>query len=253
MRDNLGRRGFVPATLLLMSIWALIFALEFQLTNEALVDIQVRYGLLPGRFLNGLDRLGSGGWAGLSQSLPVAFESCMLPLFSYQFLHADVIHLLSNLLFFWVFGSRLECHFCSARFLGFFLLAGAFAGIAQIYLGADPSVSTIGASGGIAGTMSAYMLLFFHSRILLLIPVFIVPIFVEVAAPILVLGWFALQFRPVMKLLGLGPGEPIAWDAHIGGFLAGMLLLPLAVWGRKSKRRPKRGSGRAEAASARPG
>ena len=97
--------------------------------------------------------------------------------------------------------------------------------------------------------MSAYMLLFWRSRILLLIPVFIVPIFVEVAAPILALGWFALQFRPVMKLFGLGPGDPIAWYAHIGGFLAGLVLLPVGVWGRTSKRRGTRNSGRSERAA----
>lgn len=222
----------------------LIYALEFQLDREALVSIQNQYGLLPGRFQDGIDGFGFGSWAGLIEYLPELFESSLLPLLTYQFLHADILHLLGNLLFFWVFASRLETRFGSLRFLYFFLLAGAAAGLSQVYLGGAPGVVTIGASGGIAGTMSAYMLLFWRSRILLLIPVLIVPIFVEVFAPVLALAWFAMQFRPVMKLLGLGPGEPIAWYAHIGGFLAGMVLLPFAVWGTKRKRRGRRSPAR---------
>lgn len=226
-----------------MSAWVAIYVLEFQLTDAELIRIQGRFGLVQGRFLDGLNGFGVGGWSPFFKATQNLFESSLMPLVSYQFLHADILHLLSNLLFFWVFASRLETRFGSKRFLCFFLVAGAVAGLSQVYLGGERGVTTIGASGGIAGTMSAYMVLFWRSRILLLIPVFIVPIFVEVAAPILALGWFALQFRPVMKLLGLGPGEPIAWYAHIGGFVAGLLLIPFGIWGRKSKRRGVRNSG----------
>ncbi len=222
-------------TIFLMFTWASIYFLEFQLTTEELGEVQNRFGLLPGRFINALAALDADGWTSLSNASIRFLQVGILPLFSYQFLHADLVHLLSNLLFFWVFASRLETRFGSWRFLLFFLLSGAVAGLAQTYLGTLQWVVTIGASGGIAGTMSAYMCLFWQSRILLLIPVFVVPIFVEIAAPILVLGWFALQFRPVMKLLGLGPGEPIAWFAHIGGFVAGLVFLPIAMLGSRSR------------------
>jgi membrane associated rhomboid family serine protease len=222
-----------------MITWASIFLLEFQLGEDDLREIQNRFGLLPGRFINALAAMESESWGPFFAAFGRFLEVGVLPLFTYQFLHADVVHLLSNLLFFWVFASRLETRFGSWRFLVFFLFSGVVAGLAQTYLGVMQWVVTIGASGGIAGTMSAYMCLFWRSRILLLIPVFVVPIFVEVAAPILVLGWFALQFRPVMKLFGLGPGEPIAWYAHIGGFLAGLVFLPIAVLSTRWRRERK--------------
>ncbi len=93
----------------------------------------------------------------------------------------------------------------------------------------------MGSSGAIVASMAAFMLFYWKSRVTLLIPVVVVPVFVEVAAPVLMIAWMALQFPRVQQLLALGTGEPVGLYARIGGVVAGLVLGPLLLWPRKGR------------------
>ncbi len=145
-------------------------------------------------------------------------------LFTYMFLHGGFWHLLGNMWSLYIFGDNVEAHFGSLRFLGFYMLCGLISGAFHFLLNPFSMVPTIGASGAIAGVMGAYFMLYPRARILTLIPIIIIPWFVEIPAFIFLGFWFLIQF---LNAAGEGAGAGIAWWAHIGGFIAGLVLVKL--------------------------
>jgi membrane associated rhomboid family serine protease len=139
-------------------------------------------------------------------------------LLTYMFLHGDVFHILFNMLFLWIFGKNIEDTFGHAKFAVFYLLCGLAAALVQSVF--TPSVTTpmVGASGAVSGVMGAYILLFPRSRILTLIPFFFFMEMIWLPAFIFLGFWFLLQF------LSIGSESNVAFLAHVGGFVAGMLL-----------------------------
>ncbi len=145
-----------------------------------------------------------------------------------MFLHGGWLHILGNMLFLWVFGRNVEDLIGSGRFLVFYLVCGVAAAIIHVITNPYSTVPTIGASGAIAGVMGAYLIKFPRARIVTLVfYIFITTL--EVPAAVLLIFWFAMQF-----VSGIGSlaeqdytGGGIAWFAHIGGFIAGMLLIRL--------------------------
>jgi len=130
-----------------------------------------------------------------------------------MFLHGSIMHLGGNMLFLWVFGNNIEDHLGPIKFIIFYLFAGAVATAAHVAVQLDSVVPVIGASGAVAGVMGAYIVWFPKARVLTL--AFIILTRIPAYA---VLGfWFASQFF-------IGPDEGIAWMAHVGGFLAGVLM-----------------------------
>jgi len=146
-----------------------------------------------------------------------------------MFLHGGWMHVLGNMLFLWVFGRNLEDLIGGPRFLGFYLLCGLAAGVVHVILNADSRVPTIGASGAIAGVMGAYLIKFPRAAIITLVPVFVFVTTMEVPSWLLLLYWFAIQFFRGLGSLATTDytGGGVAWFAHVGGFLAGMLLVRL--------------------------
>ncbi len=144
--------------------------------------------------------------------------------FSYMFLHGGFWHLLGNMWSLYIFGDNVEAHFGSVRFLGFYVLCGLISGGFHFLLNPVSMVPTIGASGAIAGVMGAYFMLYPRARILTLIPIIIIPWFIEIPAFIFLGIWFFIQF---LNAAGEGAGAGIAWWAHIGGFIAGLVLVKL--------------------------
>jgi membrane associated rhomboid family serine protease len=146
-----------------------------------------------------------------------------------MFLHGGWMHVLGNMLFLWVFGRNVEDLIGSGRFLVFYLVCGLAAAMTQIVTNLYSPVPTIGASGAIAGVMGAYLIKFPRARIVTLIPIFLFFTTVEIPAALMLLFWFGMQF-----LSGIGSltetdysGGGVAFFAHIGGFVAGMLLVRL--------------------------
>jgi membrane associated rhomboid family serine protease len=140
-----------------------------------------------------------------------------------MFLHGGLLHIGGNMLYLWVFGNNVEDRLGRGRYIGFYLLAGIAATYAQSYVFPDSATPLVGASGAIAGVLGAYLLMFPAARVLCLVPIFLFLTTVELPA-IVVLGlWFVLQFFQGVGSVAADTG--VAYMAHVGGFLAGMLLL----------------------------
>ena len=153
-----------------------------------------------------------------------------------MFMHGGWAHLLGNMLYLWIFGNNVEDRLGHGRFILFYLLCGLAAALAQALPEPDSQVPMVGASGAISGVLGAYLLLYPRARVLVLVPLGF--IFYTLRLPALaVLGfWFVLQ---LVSSLFAAPGEGgVAFRAHIGGFVAGMALLPpfLYLAGRRRRR-----------------
>lgn len=144
-----------------------------------------------------------------------------------MFLHGGWLHVIGNMWFLWIYGRNVEDLMGSGRFFLFYLLCGIAAGLVHVFFNPYVRVPTVGASGAIAGVMGAYLVKFPRARIVTLVPVFVFLTTLEIPAAFLLLYWFAIQFFSGFGSIGVSQISQggIAWFAHVGGFLAGMLLV----------------------------
>ena len=140
------------------------------------------------------------------------------------FLHAGWMHIIGNMWFLWVFGDNVEDVLGHGKYLGFYLVCGVIASLAQYAMNVDSRIPSLGASGAIAGVMGAYLVKFPGNRILTLLPIIIFWTTIEVPAWLILIYWFALQFLGVLGT-SMSQGGGVAFFAHIGGFIAGMILI----------------------------
>lgn len=162
-----------------------------------------------------------------TKSLPAELQilPAWLTIFSSMFLHGGWMHLIGNMLYLWVFGNNVEDSMGHGRFIVFYLLCGLFAALTQAVLNPASEIPMIGASGAISGVLGAYLLLHPHARILVVIPIGIL-IYTPWIAAYWVLGfWFVLQI--LNSLVSASDTGGVAYGAHLGGFVAGMILIPL--------------------------
>ncbi len=189
-----------------------------------------------------LGRLGSGGtealnafvteWGIVPAELTAAWPAGAdltgeaLTLITSQFLHGGWLHLLGNLLFLWIFGNNIEDRLGRIRFLAFYLVGGAVAGLAQVAIDPDSTIPTIGASGAIAATLGAYVVLFPRARITSLVFLGFFYQLIDVPAVVVLVFWFLLQLIDGVASLGASDaaGGGVAFFAHIGGFVFGALV-----------------------------
>lgn len=180
--------------------------------GEAIYTASMSYGLIPNNVLHG---------------------NQLYTFLTSMFLHADLIHLGGNMLFLYIFGDNVEDAFGHVRYLAFYFLAGIVASVAHILFvwnSAGGSIPTIGASGAISGVMGAYFVLYPRSKVLTLLLFYWVSI-VAIPAVIFLGLWFVFQF--LYGAVAVGGG--VAYWAHIGGFVAGLLFG--GAWrGRRRKR-----------------
>ncbi len=190
----------------LIAACAAIFAVQLSLGLRGQERLVYGLGLIPATLIGDL-HLNSE----LRLVAPVA------TLVTYMFLHGGLLHLAGNMLFLWVFGDNIEDAMGHGRFVVFYLLGGVAAGLLQTL--ADPAspVPTIGASGAVAAVMGAYLIL--HPRAKILVPIVIFPVYLP--AVFLLLLWIGFQVFTAIT----GGGGGVAWWAHIGGFVAGTLLI----------------------------
>lgn len=149
------------------------------------------------------------------------------------FLHGGFMHIAGNMLYLWIFGNNVEDSMGRGRFLVFYLLTGVIASAAQVLASPSSPVPTIGASGAIAGVLGAYIVLFPNARVQTLI---FLGYFARMAhlPALLVLGfWFVLQLFNGLMAFGVAQAGGVAWFAHVGGFVAGLLLVRLFTLGRR--------------------
>lgn len=182
----------------------------------ALTRFFFRWGLVPSEITTGQPI-----------SMPVCAGVCKqtdpyLSLVTSMFLHGGPVHLGGNMLFLWVFGNNIEDTLGKAKFVAFYFATGLAAGLAHVFANPNSVIPTVGASGAVAGVLGAYIVLFPHARVKAIIPTFFIW-FVELPAMIVLGLWFVSQF-----LIAAGQqlgGAGVAWMAHVGGFIAGALLM----------------------------
>ena len=191
----------------------LVFMWQFSLGTEAQQLAVYQFGLIPAVFLNKI-------------SLPsdiVAIPSGLTILTS-MFMHGGFMHLAGNMLYLWIFGNNVEDAMGHVRFIIFYLLCGAAAVFGHMLQDPSSQIPLVGASGAISGVLGAYILLYPHARVLVLIPLGIFSHLIRLPA-IWVLGlWFLMQIVNFAMTDSQGGG--VAWLAHIGGYIAGMVLIP---------------------------
>lgn len=211
LRDNQPSSSVPIATYGLMGLNLLVFLFQLQvgMNHEALFYL---YGLVPAKYTLG------------EMSRHFSLANQIFSAFSYMFLHGGFWHFMGNMWFLYIFGDNIESHFGSVRFLGFYILCGLISGCFHFLLNPVSPVPTVGASGAIAGVMGAYFLLYPRAKILTLVPIIIIPWIMEIPAFIFLGFWFLMQF---LNAAGSGPGSGIAWWAHVGGFVAGFVLVKL--------------------------
>ena len=200
-------------TYVLLSACVLVFFWQISL-GDAAQQAVYSFGVIPSVLF-------------ASKSLPVELEilPAWLTIFSSMFLHGGWMHLIGNMLYLWVFGNNVEDAMGHRRFIVFYLACGLLAALTQAVLNPDSEIPMIGASGAISGVLGAYLLLHPHARILVVIPIIIV-VYTPWIAAYWVLGfWFVLQL--INSLTSASDVGGVAYGAHIGGFVAGMLLIPL--------------------------
>ncbi len=147
-------------------------------------------------------------------------------LFTSMFLHGGWLHLIGNMWFLWVFGSHIEDAMGSAKFLIFYLISGVASALVQTFANLGSPVPTIGASGAIAGVMGAFLILYPRVRIVTLVFIIVLITTIELPAAIMLIYWFGLQLLSGLgSLSNISQAQGIAWFAHVGGFLAGILLV----------------------------
>lgn len=161
------------------------------------------------------------------KQLPAGLETipAWATLFSSMFLHGGWMHLIGNMLYLWIFGNNVEDAMGHGRFIIFYLLCGLAAALAQAIPDPQSVVPMIGASGAISGVLGAYILLFPHARVLVVIPIGLYPFTTRLKAGWVLGFWFLLQIINSLMTSSEQSGG-VAWGAHIGGFVAGMVLIP---------------------------
>jgi membrane associated rhomboid family serine protease len=183
----------------------LVFFYELSFTPRGLARLFAAYGVVP-------------------DQLQIA------DLFTSMFLHGGWLHLIGNMWFLWVFGRNLEESLGRGRYLGLYLLTWIAAALIHVFTDPNSRVPTVGASGAISGVMGAYLICFPGVRILTIVPVFVFLTTMEIPAAFLLGYWLLIQFFSGVGSLASESGAHggVAWFAHVGGFVAGMLWMKLA-------------------------
>jgi len=230
IRDTIPSRNPPVAVWLLILVNSVVFLFELAMPEPALRQFFHLFGIVPARYAHPDWAL----WAGFP-------ADDYWPFLTSMFLHGGFMHIIGNMWTLWIFGDNVEDRMGPARFLVFYLLCGLAAGLVHWLTNPDSTIPTVGASGAIAGVMGAYFFLFPYSRVVVLVPVFFFPFFFELPA-VTYLGFWALSqvFSGTLSLAGPASVGGVAWWAHVGGFMAGILLHFFFVKRRDAYRRPSR-------------
>lgn len=217
IRDSIvtGRTPVIVYSLIALNAAAFLYQLSLS-DSQALI-FTLKHALVPRRYFEQV-------W-GIHYGLS---PNDYWPFITSTFLHGGWLHIILNMWTLFIFGRSLEGYLGHARFLAFYLACGALAGLAHAYFNRESPLPVLGASGAISGVMGAYAASFPRAKITLLFPIIIIPLIFNVPAVAFAIVWFALQvMQGASELLSPSMGGGIAWWAHIGGFLAGLALLPV--------------------------
>jgi membrane associated rhomboid family serine protease len=225
LKDDTPRLTTPVLTYLLIGTNLLAFLYELSLGRRAQGRFLEAFALIPAHLLSAVHHAVSHSH-GHAHAAPLWVG--LLPILTSMFLHAGWLHLIFNMWFLWVFGRNLEDGLGHVPYLVFYLTCGVAAAVAQTIATPSSVIPTLGASGAIAGVMGGYFVRYPRARVLMLVPFFFI-FFVWLPAWVVLGYWFVLQFLSGVGSTLLGPeiGGGIAFWAHVGGFLAGVLLVRL--------------------------
>jgi membrane associated rhomboid family serine protease len=215
IKDTIRSRSVPLVNWLIIVANILVFLYQTRLSPLRLEQFINTYGLVPAN----LDPTNPATW---------------MPLITHMFLHGGWLHILSNLWILFIFGDNVEDRLGSLRYLLFYFIGGIVAGLVQIYFSLDPLTPSIGASGAIAAVLGGYFSFYPRSKVITLIPIFIIPWFVELPSFLFLGFWFVSQLFQGLMSLATPSGQVggVAWWAHIGGFIFGLLTVRLFAIGR---------------------
>jgi membrane associated rhomboid family serine protease len=215
IRDSVPKYQAPVVVYSLIAINTLIFLYQRNIGEFQAATFAYTYGMVPARYFAG---------GAFPNGHPIGD---LYPLVTSAFLHGGWLHIILNMWTLLIFGSTLESRLGPLQFLIFYLCCAALSGYAHGYFNAYSEVPVIGASGAIAGVIGAYALRFPTARITLLVPVIIIPFIFTIPALAYAVIWFAIQLlQGTWDVFMPSVGDGIAWWAHIGGFVAGLVLLP---------------------------
>ena len=218
LKDDNPTAGRPIVTYFLIGICVLVFLIQLGSQSYKTGQLFYSYGLIPSVLMG-------------HNQLPI--DLYMVPayvtIFSSMFMHGGFMHLIGNMLYMWIFADNFEDNLGPAKFIIFYLLSGVGAALAQVFMDVHSQVPMVGASGAIGGVLGAYLINHPNARVLVLIPFGFFSQLIKIKA-LYVLGfWFILQF--------ISSGGGVAYAAHIGGFVTGMILI--LFFNKKSKRKTK--------------
>lgn len=211
IRDTIRSETYPIINYVLIALNILAFFVE-QSLGRNLNEFIFTYGLVPARY----------SIPQISAHFTTAQQ--VIAFLTFMFLHGGFFHLLGNMWFLYIFGDNVEDRLGHFRYLAFYLLCGLASGISHLFLNWTSQIPTIGASGAIAGVMGAYFILYPRAKVLTLIPIFFFIQFVEIPAFVFLGFWIFFQFLSAAFSAQTGG---IAWWAHIGGFVFGIIFLKL--------------------------
>lgn len=243
--DNTGRSTTPFVNYLLIAVNVLVFVfLQGLGSNE---KFTYAYSTVPGEIITGRDivtrPVAVENFTGQRIQMP-GLQPTLIPVYltliTSMFMHGGIAHIFGNMLFLWIFGDNIEDRLGHLRYLIFYLVCGILAGLSHVFVTAalasaagDSSsllVPSLGASGAISGVLGGYLLLFPTNRVIVILSWFVTPVPAFVAIGL----WFVFQLISGLGILGSGSqAGGVAYAAHIGGFIAGLVLIKIFAIGRR--------------------
>ena len=225
LKDLNPTERFPIVTVGLIAANAIVFVYELTL-GSALNGFVAGYGMIPYEITRFADLVGEEG------GIPIVHVPgpplIHLTLLTSMFIHGGFLHLIGNMLYLWIFGNNIEDLLGPFRFLLFYLLCGLAAAFAHIVSSPASTVPTVGASGAVSGVLGAYLIAHPKARVLTLVFLGFFIRVMLVPASVLLVFWFVIQiFSGLASLSMKMPGGGVAWFAHVGGFVAGVVLIKL--------------------------
>jgi membrane associated rhomboid family serine protease len=214
IRDSIPTRRVPVVNYLLIAVNVMVFVLMW-LAGPAQESLVYQFAMIPSNYTNGVD-LGD-----------------ILDVFTSMFMHAGIAHIAGNMLYLWIFGDNVEDRLGHVRYLVFYLVGGGVASLAQLLTNPGSQIPTVGASGAIAAVLGAYLVLFPHSRIATFVPLGFFMRLTMVPAAIVLGFWFVMQFFSGVMSIGGPEVGGVAYWAHIGGFVVGVVTAKLLGSGRR--------------------
>lgn len=203
--DTARSHTFPLVNLTLIAANVLAFFYQLQMGPDALQNFIFTWGLVPAKLIGDP----TNQWN---------------TIYSSMFLHGGWFHIINNMWVLFIFGDNVEARMGKIKYLFFYLLSGTAAGLLQTYILPSSQVPMIGASGAVAGVLGAYLVLFPRSRVASLVPIFFIFTVIEIPAFIYLVFWFVSQLYSGWLSIQGGAGSGIAWWAHIGGFMFGLIM-----------------------------